>query len=58
MQLGNTKVSQVQEFKYLGLIFTQIRSLGRDIETRRQKAIAVTYHRSTLLLHANIKMEV
>jgi hypothetical protein len=58
IHIGNTKVKQVTEFKYLGSIFTESGRLDREIETRCQKANVVTYQLSPLLLHPKIKMEV
>ena len=58
IQIDNIGVKQVSEFKYLGSIFTENGSLDREIETRCQKANAVTYQLSPLLLHPKIEMEV
>uniref|UniRef100_A0A0B7BUU7 Uncharacterized protein n=1 Tax=Arion vulgaris TaxID=1028688 RepID=A0A0B7BUU7_9EUPU len=58
IQIDNTRVKQVSEFKYLGSIFTEDGKLDREIETRCQKANAVTYQLAPLLQHPKIKMEV
>ena len=55
--IDNNELKQVQEFKYLGSIFTQDGRMDREIETRTQKANAVTYQLSPLLTHPQIAME-
>ena len=58
IQVDNIKLKQVQEFKYLGSIFTSDGKLDREIDTRCQKANAVSYQLSPLLKHQNINMAV
>ena len=54
IQIDNTRVKQISEFKYLGSIFTEDGKLDREIETRCQKANQL----APLLQHPKIKMEV
>ena len=54
--VNGTKLKQVPEFKYLGSIFTEDGKLDREIETRCQKANAVTYQLSPILKHPSICM--
>lgn len=52
----NKSIKQTKEFKYLGSIFTEDGKIDREIETRTQKANAITYQLSPLLTHANVSM--
>jgi hypothetical protein len=52
----NSKIRQVNEFKYLGSYFTEDGKFDREIEARIQKANAVTYQLSPLLRHPSISM--
>ena len=45
---------QTSEFKYLGSMFTENGKLDREIETRCQKANAVSYQLAPLLKHPSI----
>lgn len=58
IHITQDRVKQVSEFKYLGSIFSENGKLDREIETRCQKANAVTYQLSPLLLHPKINLEV
>ena len=51
IQVDNIKLKQVQLFKYLGSVFTEDGKMDKEIETRCQKANAVTYQLSLLLKH-------
>ncbi len=54
INICRTPLKQVREFKYLGSIFTEDGKLDREIETRCQKANAITYQLALLLKHPNI----
>ncbi len=54
INICRTPLKQVREFKYLGSIFTEDGKLDRDIETRCQKANAITYQLTPLLKHPKI----
>lgn len=54
--VANSKIRQVNEFKYLGSYFTEDGKFDREIEARIQKANAVTYQLSPLLRHPSISM--
>jgi hypothetical protein len=58
LHTDNIQAKQVSEFKYLGSIYAENARFDREIETRCQKANAVTYQLSPLLLHPKIKLEV
>ena len=58
IHVNNVKIQQTPEFKYLGSIFTEDGKMDREIETRCQKANAVTYQLSPLLKHPSINMTV
>ena len=49
-------MKQTTEFKYLGNTFTEGGKLDREVETRCQKANAVSYQLAPLLRHPNIPM--
>jgi hypothetical protein len=57
LHTDNNQVKQVSEFKFLASIFIENGRLDREKETC-QKANAVTYQLSSLLLHPKIKLEV
>ena len=57
IQVNNTLIKQVQEFKYLGSIFTEDGRPESEIETRCQRVNAVTYQLSPLLKHPNIDLQ-
>ena len=57
IQINGTPLKQADEFKYLGSIFTEAGTLDREIETRCQKANAVSYQLGPLLKHPSISME-
>jgi hypothetical protein len=54
LHIDNVQVKQVLEFKYLGSMFAENGRFDREIETICQKANAVTYQLSPLLLHPKI----
>ncbi|XP_076464091.1 uncharacterized protein LOC143296164 [Babylonia areolata] len=56
ISINGTQLKQASEFKYLGSIFTESGKLDREIETRCQKASAVSYQLAPLLKHASIPM--
>ena len=56
IDINGAKLQQVKEFKYLGSIFTEDGRLEREIETRCQKANAVSYQLAPLLRHESIPM--
>ena len=56
ININGSTIEQVQEFKYLGSIFTEDGRLDREIETRVQKANAITYQLAPLLRHPNISL--
>ena len=56
IKLHGTPLKQVNEFKYLGSMFTEDGRLDREIEIRCQKANALIYQLSPLLKHQNIPM--
>ena len=58
IHVNNVKIQQTPEFKYLGSIFTEDGKMDREIETRCQKANAVTYQLSPLLKYHSINMTV
>ena len=41
--INQAQLKQVREFKYLGSVFTEDGKIDREIETRCQKANAVSY---------------
>ena len=56
INIEDSTIKQVQEFKYLGSIFTEDGRIDREIETRVQKANAITYLMTPLLRHPNISL--
>ena len=54
ININGTQLKQTNEFKYLGSIFTENGKLDREIETRCQKANAVSYQLAPLLKHPSI----
>ena len=57
ININNQTLKQVDEFKYLGSIFTSDGKMDREIEARIQKANRVTYQLAPLLSHRIIPME-
>jgi len=57
IQINDHTLKQVQEFKYLGSIFSADGRLDREIETRIQQANNVTYQLTPILKHPAIPME-
>ena len=58
ININNTNLKQVKEFKYLGSIFTEDGRINRKIENRSiQKANNVSYQLAPLLKRPNIPME-
>ena len=57
ININNTNLKQVKEFKYLGSIFTEDGRMNREIENRIQKANNVSYQLAPLLKHPDIPME-
>ena len=57
ININNTNLKQVKEFKYLGSIFTEDGGMNREIENRIQKANKVSYQLAPLLKHLDIPME-
>ena len=57
ININNTNLKQVKEFKYLGSIFTEDGRMNRDTENRIQKAHNVSYQLAPLLKHSDIPME-
>jgi len=55
LQINNQKLKQVQEFKYLGSIFTADESFDREIETRIQQANKVNYQLTPIYSNRNKK---
>ena len=56
--INQTQLKQVREFKYLGSVFTEDGRIDREIETRCQKANAVSYQLAPLLKHPSIPINV
>ena len=56
ININGTQLKQTKEFKYLGSLFTEDGKLDREIETRCQKANAVSYQLAPLLKHPSIPM--
>ena len=56
ININGTQLKQADEFKYLGSIFMENGKLDREIESRCQKANAVSYQLAPLLKHPNIPM--
>ena len=56
IKINDTKIKQVQEFKYLGSIFTEDGRLDKEIEARVQKANAINYQLAPLLRHPKISL--
>ena len=54
IKINGTQLKQTNEFKYLGSMFTENGKLDREIETRCQKANAVSYQLAPLLKHPSI----
>ena len=54
ININGTQLKQTNEFKYLGSMFTENGKLYREIETRCQKANAVSYQLAPLLKHPRI----
>ena len=54
ININRCQLNQASEFKYLGSIFTETGKLDREIETRCQKANAVSYQLAPLLKHTSI----
>ena len=57
ININNTNLKQVKEFKYFGSIFTEDGQMNREIENWIQKANNVSYWLAPLLKHPNIPME-
>jgi hypothetical protein len=57
IDINNTQLQQVKEFKYLGSLFTDDGKIVREIETRCQKANNVSYLLGPLLTNPVIPME-
>ena len=57
ININNTNLKQVKEFKYLGSIFTEDGRMNREIENKIQKANNVSYQFAPLLKYSNIPME-
>ena len=57
ININNTNINQVKEFKCLGRIFTEDGRMNREIENRIQKANNVSYQLAPLLKHSDIPME-
>ena len=57
ININDKPLQQVQEFKYLGSIFTEDGKLDREIETRCQKANNITFLIGPLLSHPAIPMK-
>jgi hypothetical protein len=57
LQINNQKLKQVQEFKYLGSIFSADGRFDREIETRIQQANKVNYQLTPILKHPTIQIE-
>ena len=54
--VGNNKIKQVREFKYLGSTFTEDGKIDREIEMRTHKANVAAYQLSPLLKHPSMPM--
>ena len=54
ININGTQLKQTNEFKYLGSMFTENGKLNREIETRCQKANAVSYQLAPLLKRPSI----
>ena len=54
ININGTQLKQTNEFKYLGSMITENGKLDREIETRCQKANAVSYQLAPLLKHPSI----
>ena len=54
ININGTQLKQTNEFKYLGSMFTENGKRDREIETRCQKANAVSYQLAPLLKHPSI----
>ena len=54
ININGTHLKQTNEFKYLGSMFTENGKLAREIETRCQKANAVSYQLAPVLKHSSI----
>ena len=57
ININNTNLKQVKEFKYLGSLFTKDGRMNREIENRIQKANKVSYQLAPLLKHPSIPIE-
>ena len=57
ININNTNLKQVKEFKYLGSIFTELGPMNREIENRIKKANNVSYQLAPLLSHSDIPVE-
>jgi len=55
--ISKKALNQVSEFRYLGSIFTKDGKLGREIETRIQKANNINYQTAPILKHQNVTMQ-
>jgi len=58
ISINGQQLKQVEEFKYLGSMFCSNGKIDREIETRIQKANAVTYQIAPLLTNQHIDMGV
>ena len=56
IKVSGTQLKQATDFKYLGSVFSEDGKLDREIETRCQKANAVSYQLAPLLRHPSIPM--
>jgi hypothetical protein len=56
VQVGNNKIKQVKEFKYLGSCFTEDGRIDREIEIRIQRANSTMLQLAPILKHTSINM--
>ena len=57
ININNTNLKQVKDFKYLDSIFAEDDGMNREIENRIQKANNVSYQLAPLLKHTDIPVE-
>ena len=57
ININNTNLKQVKEFKYLGSMFTEDGQMNREIESGIQKANNVRYQLAPLLKYPDIQIE-
>lgn len=55
--INSKKLSKVEQFKYLGSMFTEEGRISKEIEARIQKASNVNYQLTPILKHRNIPLE-